>query len=283
MPLPSPPLTLQKRIANILRTIDAAIQHTELQIAKLEKIKSGMMHDLFTRGVSTDGKLRPKHEKAPDSFKQSTFGPIPKTWDVVQLGDLAQFITSGSRGWANYYSETGPLFLRIGNLTREHINFRLDNVVRLSLPNEVEGQRTAVSAGDILISIKADLGIVAVVPAGFEEAYVSQHIALARLKESGAISRFIGHFLGASIAQRQFKKLDDTGAKSGLNLPAIAKLSIVLPRDPQESQYIAEKIDTIDLSIAVSKAERLKLESLKSGLMRDLLTGRVPVPEGIAA
>lgn len=102
-------------------------------------------------------------------------------WDVQTLETVAEFVTKGLRGWAQYYSTEGALFLRIGNLTRQHINMRFDDVIRVTPPESAEGERTYVEAGDLLISITADLGIVAVIPAGFETAYVNQHIALTRL------------------------------------------------------------------------------------------------------
>lgn len=87
----------------------------------------------------------------------------------------AELVTSGSRGWARYYSDEGALFLRIGNLTRDHINMRFDDIVLVNPPKSSEGKRTSVKTGDLLISITADLGIIAVIPTGFGEAYVNQH------------------------------------------------------------------------------------------------------------
>lgn len=88
-------------------------------------------------------------------------------------------ITSGSRGWARYYSDEGAKFIRIGNLTRDHINLRFDSLVHVSIPSGGEGgSRTDLrEGGDLLISITADLGIIGVVPRDLGSSYINQHIA----------------------------------------------------------------------------------------------------------
>lgn len=274
--IPTPPE--QRRIAEILSTLDEAIEQTEALIAKHQQIKAGLMHDLFTRGVTPDGHLRPTREQAPDLYKESPLGWIPKEWGVVPLNNLAQFITSGSRGWAEYYSDIGPLFIRIGNLTRAHINFRWDSVVRVSLPKFTEGQRTAVMPNDILISITADLGIVAVADESLGEAYVNQHIALVRLIPNNLSSRFLGYFLTTAAVQKQFLRLNDSGAKAGLNLPAVGRILVVRPHKNSEATTMATMIDACEGNIESHKVELSKIHQQKHGLMHDLLTGRVRVP-----
>ena len=277
LPVPAPRLPTQRRIAEILSTLDEAIEQTEALIAKMQQVKAGLMHDLFTRGVTPDGRLRPTREQAPELYKESPLGWIPKGWEVDRLSRLAQFITSGSRGWAEYYSDNGPLFIRIGNLTREHINFRWDNVVRVSLPKFTEGQRTAVVPNDILISITADLGIVAVANESLDEAYVNQHIALVRPNCSACVSKFIGHYLTTSEVQKQFLRLNDSGAKAGLNLPAVGRLLVARPRYETEAKQIVESLDSCDRDRQALKHELAQLLNLKHGLMDDLLSGNVQV------
>ena len=267
----------QRRIGGLIRTLDKTIEQTEALIAKYQQIKAGLMHDLFTRGVTPDGHLRPTRTQAPHLYKESPLGWIPKEWTVVPLSSVTQFITSGSRGWAEYYSEIGPLFIRIGNLTREHINFRWDSVTRVSLPKFTEGQRTTVLPNDILISITADLGIVAVAGNALGEAYVNQHIALVRPKVEPEVSRFLCHFLSTVRVQKQFLRLNDSGAKAGLNLPAVGKILVVKPLDDLEPKRVAARLDEVDLTIECHKQEVAKLRQQKQGLMQDLLTGRVRV------
>lgn len=266
----------QTTIAHILDTLDTAIEKTEAIIGKLEAIKRGLLHDLLTRGVDESGKLRPPREEAPVLYKETELGWVPREWEVTSIGELATLITSGSRDWARYYSDVGSGFIRIGNLTREHINLRLDGLVHVLPPEGGEGSRTQLHAGDLLISITADLGIIGVVPPKFGEAYINQHIALVRIDPSKANVRCIGHFLAANEAQVRFQWANDSGAKAGLNLRAIGHFAVCLPTR-KEQHYVADALDSIDQQILAQKVTRDKLVKSKSGLMDDLLTGRVRV------
>ncbi|UHD15737.1 restriction endonuclease subunit S [Thiocapsa bogorovii] len=278
-----PPLPEQRRIAEILDTLDEAIRKTEQVIAKLQQMKQGLLHDLLTRGIDDNGELRDP-ERNPEQFKDSPLGRMPRGWALRHLGEIAVFITSGSRGWATFYSDTGPLFLRIGNLTRDHINLRLESVAHVRPPSGSEGQRTSVEEGDLLISITADLGIIGIVPSDLDEAYVNQHVALIRLDQACAHPRWIGHFLAGRAGQQQFERLNDQGAKSGLNLPAVGRLRVALPAT-SEQVSIAGILDDHDVRIRQERVNVEKLRTLKQGLMDDLLTGRVrvPVPEDAEA
>ncbi len=260
----------QAKIAEILSTVDGAIEQTEELIAKHQRIKTGLMQDLLTRGIDERGNIRTEQTH---KFKDSQLGRIPEEWDVGDLEAITEFVTSGSRGWARYYAVDGAIFLRIGNLTREHINLRLDDVIRVNTPKSSEGKRTSVSAGDVLISITADLGIIGVIPDGFEEAYVNQHIALARLMTAEVNPRFIGWFLSGRGGQAQFEKLNESGAKAGLNLPTIRKLLVPVVGRSEQTR-IADVLDSSTQQTSKYYVRLNKLRSLKFALMQDLLTGR---------
>jgi type I restriction enzyme, S subunit len=271
-----PPLPEQRRIAEILDAADDAIRQTEQVIAKLKAVKAGLLHDLLTRGLDAEGRLRDP-EAHPEQFKDSPLGRIPNEWRTVNLETIAELITSGSRGWAAYYSQQGPIFLRIGNLTREHINLKLDSLVHVRPPLGSERVRSAVQEGDILISITADLGIIGVIPPGFGEAYVNQHIALVRVNPAMANPRWVGTYLaGAELAQKQFYRLNDMGAKAGMNLPTTGAVLVALP-PMHEQKTITTIIDAQDARIRTEEVALHKLRQVKRGLMDDLLTGRVRV------
>jgi type I restriction enzyme S subunit len=265
----------QTKIAEILSTVDRAIEQTEALIAKQQRIKTGLMQDLLTRGIDEHGNLR---SEQTHKFKDSPLGRIPAEWEIEQLGKNSDLITSGARGWAMYYSEDGAAFIRIGNLTREHINLRLDDLVFVQPPDSAEGHRTCVAANDILLSITADLGMIGVVPFGFGEGYVNQHIALVRPAHEAVCSRFVGWFLSSHKGQSQFAKLNESGAKSGLNLPTVCSLLFPKPAYA-EQERIAEVMDESVRRLDHLKQNRIKLKAIKTALMQDLLTGKKRVTE----
>lgn len=266
--------TEQYKIAEVLSKIDKAIAQTETLIAKYKRIKTGLMQDLLTRGIDENGQLRdPKTHK----FKRSPLGMIPDEWDIFRLEDVTLKITSGSRFWASYYSDEGAKFIRIGNLTREHINLRLDNVQYVTPPLSSEAKRTLLKTGDLLISVTADLGIIGVVPQNFGEAYINQHIALLTLDQDRVNPWWLGNFLAGHTAQQAIAQVNESGAKAGLNLPTVASLSIAVPRKLEEQNRVAKILKTIDDKFVTLYQNCEKLNFIKTGLMQDLLTGKTSV------
>lgn len=90
-----PDYASQKTIANILDTLDIQIRQTEAIIAKLQQVKQGLLHDLLTRGIDENGQLRPPYEQAPELYKASPLGWIPKEWEVRQAGEVCTSIVPG--------------------------------------------------------------------------------------------------------------------------------------------------------------------------------------------
>lgn len=267
----------QQKIAKVLSTIDNQIEQTQALIEKYTAIKQGLMSDLFSRGIDIKtGKLRPSYQQAPELYWESELGWIPKGWEVSPLSTLTKVLTSGSRDWGALYAEEGELFVRITNLTREHINFTWHSIKRVDVSKSAEGERSRLMKDDILISITADLGIIGVVPESFEEAYINQHIALVRIDNPDINNRFVGHFLSTPTGRRQFEKQNDSGAKAGLNLSAVGATKLIQP-NIREQELISEKLDAIDLHIEKLKQNKKKSQSQKQGLMQDLLTGKKSV------
>ena len=264
----------QTKIAEVLSTIDRAIAQTEALIAKHQRIKTGLMQDLLTRGIDEHGQLR---DPSTHRFKSTPLGMIPGEWEVSHLGKISHRVTSGSRWWARYYSDTGAKFIRIGNLTREHVNLRLQNIQHVQPPDSSEAKRTVLETGDLLISVTADLGIIGIVPGDLGEAYINQHIALVKLDKKKVNPYFIGNLLSGFQAQKYFSLLNDSGAKAGLNLKTISAFPAIFPSDRNEQDRIAEIIQRTESIIETQKSERNKLLGMKTGLMQDLLSGRVSV------
>jgi type I restriction enzyme S subunit len=274
-PVLLPSLKAQKAVGSVVRQVDQAIEQAEALIAKHQRIKTGLTQDLLTRGIDEHGRLR---DPATHRFKPSLVGSIPIDWQVAAIGseDVSSSITSGSRGWAKFYSEEGALFLRISNLTRKHINLRWDDLKFVRPASGAEGQRTSARCGDLLISITADLGIIGVVPQGMGEAYVNQHIALVRLNREKVNPWFLGNWLASHTGQRWFSRMNEAGAKAGLNLPTVGAMPVVLPT-LEEQVAIAKVLTRADEGLVCHEEMLSKLQRLKTGLMQDLLTGKVSV------
>jgi type I restriction enzyme, S subunit len=259
-----PPLPEQQKIASIISKLDELIEKTDQIIEQTQRLKRGLIQKLFTEGIGHS------------DFKKTSIGEIPREWELTLSADLITFVTSGSRNWAKYYSETGPIMVRITNLDHDTIYSDFTNIQRVMPPAGTEGVRTRVKPNDILVSITADVGMVAVMPDLASEAFVNQHIALVRLKE-GYSSKYIGRYLswhGGGF--KQFKQIQRGVTKVGLSLDDIKNVWIPLP--PKiEQEKIVSIVDYVEFNLSKNKQYKKELEVLKKGLMQNLLTGKIRV------
>ena len=212
-------------------------------------------------------------------LKQTEFGLIPAAWETRELGDLDPFVTSGSRGWARYYSDLGSAFLRITNLSRDSIYVDLSDLKLVQLPSgTAEGSRTELRVGDLLISITADIGIIAYVdPSVPRPAYINQHIALVRFDPHQVDSRFLSYFLASEGPQRAFRAGTDQGAKAGISLPGIRAIRAVFP-PTSEQHAIAAALSDIDALLTTLDALVAKKRDLKQAAIQQLLSGDLRLP-----
>lgn len=212
-------------------------------------------------------------------YKQTEVGVIPEDWEVVQIGELKPFVTSGSRGWAPYYSDRGDLFIRITNLSRGSIYPDLTDSKFVKLPPEArEGVRTQLSEHDVLISITADIGIVGYIDASVPSpAYINQHIALVRFDSATTDGRFVSYFLASDKPQKLFRATTDTGAKAGMSLLTVQKIQTALPSLP-EQRAIATALSDVDGLLGGLERLIAKKRDLKQAAMQQLLTAQTRLP-----
>jgi len=214
-------------------------------------------------------------------YKHTKVGWIPEEWECVRLKSLDPFLTSGSRGWAKYYSQSGSLFLRIANLVRGNVCLDLSDTRFVQVPEDcAEAIRTLVRSGDILISITADLGIIGFISDDIAErtAYINQHICLLRVRSESCSRKFVAYSLAGPVSQKRFSRIVDQGAKAGLNLEAIRSFPVPFP-PLVEQERIAEVLLAWDRAIALTDRLIAAKQRLKKGLMQQLLTGRLRFPE----
>ena len=216
---------------------------------------------------------------AQRDYKQTEVGLVPKHWQIRSLGDLNPFVTSGSRGWAAYYSDQGSLFVRITNMSRGSIFLDLSNQKFVKLPTEGnEGTRTQLQEHDVLISITADIGIVGYVDSCVPApAYINQHIALVRFDQAKTCGMFVSYFLASEKPQRRFRATTDTGAKAGMSLSAVQRIQVALPPFP-EQRAIAAALSDVDALLEGLERLIVKKRDLKQAAMQQLLTSQTRLP-----
>ncbi|MDR1125122.1 MAG: restriction endonuclease subunit S, partial [Deltaproteobacteria bacterium] len=160
-------------------------------------------------------------------------------WATAYLKDFTTFLTSGSRGWSEYFTDGGEMFLTIKNI--KNCSISIDNVQYIHAPKTKEAERTKVQVRDLLISITADLGRTGVITADIADygAYINQHISLVRLDQTKINPYFVSHFLETRAGKIQFESKNQVGVKAGLNFDAIGSLKILAPPLELQNRYVA--------------------------------------------
>lgn len=189
------------------------------------------------------GKTPPKNwqSKYPEPVQPDTTGlpKLPQGWVWASVDQLSELITSGSRGWADYYSNSGATFIRSQNINKDFLD--LTDIAYVMPPEGGEGSRTKVEIHDLLLTITgANVGKAAHVKSALAEAYVSQHVALIRPVDK-SISIFLHLYLTAEAGGRgQLNKWAYGAGKPGLNLQQVG--SVLLPICSSHEREELEKI-----------------------------------------
>ncbi|EMP4113318.1 restriction endonuclease subunit S [Vibrio parahaemolyticus] len=269
----------QEMIANILDTLDTQLRETEAIIAKLQQVKQGLLHDLLTRGVDKNGELRPSYEDAPELYQSSELGWIPKDWNEVSLADIS-IIKSGStpsRTKAEVYfcSEGGFPWVKTMDLNEDVIVQTDEQITQKAL------EKTSCilyPQESVLVAMYGgweQIGRVAILA---DEAATNQAISALIFNKDGIVPEFVLRSL--QFHRPGWKKVAASTRKDpNITKSDVEKFKIAVPENTDEQKYIVEIYREM---INKTNAEKLSLDKLiskKSGLMDDLLTGKVRVTE----
>jgi type I restriction enzyme, S subunit len=194
--VPLPPLSTQKKIAEILEKADQLRKDCQQMDQELNNLAQAVFIDMF--------------------------GEIE---EVDKLDSHIEFLTSGSRGWAQYYASSGARFIRSLDVQMNFIGN--DDIAYVKPPSGQEAIRTKVQKGDVLLTITGSrIGRVSPVSKGFGDAHISQHVALIRLKKS-MLPEFLSYYLSMpSFGQRQIEKSQYGQTKPGLKLDHIREFTV---------------------------------------------------------
>ena len=262
----------QQRIAEILSTVDEAIEQTEALIAKTQQIRAGLMHDLFTRGVTADGQLRPPREKAPQLYKESPLGWIPMEWEIELVDNFCAQVVDCPHS-TPVYVERGVPCIRTADMLPGQL--LLDHAYRVTDQTYFERvARLVPRKGDIIYSREGErLGIAS--PVGDELVCLGQRVMLLRPSQDTDPAFMLWAMNTEWFYRRVVSGLGATTSPH-VNVGDIRSQILVRPwKDEQER--IGANLSAVQEKLEGDRADAKKLLAVKHGLMRDLLAGSVQV------
>jgi type I restriction enzyme, S subunit len=269
----TPPKFEQAKIAEILSNIDRAIEQTEALIAKQQRIKTGLTHDLLTRGIDEHGNRRSEQTHA---FKDSPLGRIPVEWEVKRFGSLLEKINHGwSPDCESHSADVGEWGVLkttavVWQGYQEHENKALPSALKPRPSLEIR-------SGDLLMTRAGPNSRVGVMSYVYEtRGKLMLSDKLYRLVPAKNIDgRFLCYSLSGFESQRYLSKLKTGMAESQTNISQdiVKALLTVCPNEKEQAQ-IADRIDGFSGEANKTLVALKKLRSLKTGLMQDLLTGK---------
>lgn len=262
--------------------LDTQIEATEALIAKQERVRAGLMQDLFTRGVDEHGQLRPPRQEAPHLYRQTELGWLPKGWDAGSIlrycTEFRQPILTGpfgaDLGSADFVSDGIPL-LRIGNVQDRHL--RLDDLLFVSERKAHQLSKYRINLNDLLFARQgATTGRNALANQQVDGALINYHIIRVSLDPTRCNPRFIEAMFNSWLITHQIEQSKGRGTREGINTQQITSLRFPGP-EVAEQNRIAAILDETMIAIETMKDELTKIHLQKSGLMQDLLTGKISV------
>ena len=260
---------LDVNILNQQKLVVPSIEEQKRIVAKIEELFSEL-----DNGVKTLKKTKQQLAVYRQAVLKEAFENC-KTLSSIR--DMSTLVTSGSRGWAQFYASEGAKFIRIGNLTRDSIDIDFSDTQYVNLPDKAEGLRSKLQPNDVLVSITADLGSIGLVPNNIGEAYINQHIAVVRFKNASQ-GKFMAWYLRSDWGQKDLLKNKRGAGKLGLGLDDIRDSRVPVVSD-EEADAVLDIIesrlsvcDSIEETVdtALQQAEAMRQSILKKAFEGEL-------------
>lgn len=264
----------QRVIAQILDTLDTAIRETEALIDKLKAVKQGLLHDLLTRGIDANGQLRPPQSEAPQLYKESPLGWIPREWEVRPAESVCEAVID-CKNRTPPIVESGHPVVRTPNV-RDGRFVYTELVFTDEASYKIWTQRGRPRPGDVLITREAPVGEVCLVPADMQGACLGQRMMMYQPDPSLLRSDFMLVALMSQPVQRVL--IDKAGGSTvgHVRVGDIRRLAMPVPSLPEQALIVDQYQAAVD-RLGAEESTLVKLRDSKSGLMDDLLTGRMRV------
>lgn len=266
----------QTKIAEVLSTLDRAIEQTEALIAKQQRIKTGLMQDLLTKGIDAHGNIR---TEATHAFKDSPLGRIPVEWEYALL---SHFVPSAEYGISTSLGDSGIPVLRMNNFFDGEANVADLKYSEITVP-----ERLLLNEGDVLFNRTNSwehVGRTGVWRGQLEKATFASYLVRLNPQPGMLLSELLNIWLNWEPTQIAMRRQATPAVQQvNINPTSLRSIPAAFPSSLDEQREMVKRFASMRLTIRSTIESLRKLHHLKSGLMHDLLTGKRRVTPLLAA
>ncbi|MET0467087.1 MAG: restriction endonuclease subunit S [Chitinophagaceae bacterium] len=258
----------QTQIASVLSCIDRAIEQTEIIIAKQQRIKTGLMQDLLTKGIDGHGNVR---SEKTHKFKDSPLGRIPEEWEVTSLYDVGEWFSGGtpSKAQPRFWNGAIP-WISSKDMKQFHLRESIDHVTK-----DGANSGTRIVPKDTILIVVRGMVLAHTFPVGITTQDMAFNQDLKACVCNPSVSPlYLAYSLLSNSSSLLRLATEATHGTKRIDSKDLFSFKFAMPKDEKEQQSIVKILETFDMQIRAGKDQRDKLSSVKQGIMQDLILGR---------
>jgi type I restriction enzyme S subunit len=264
--IPTPPIQEQRKIAEILSTLDRAIEQTEVMVAKQQRLKSGLMRDLFRFGIDDRGRLR---STETDVFQDSPLGKIPVGWRVARLESVGTWASGGtpSKGNPIYWGDEIP-WMCPRDMKTFDLGATLDGLTRAGVrcgSKEMPINTVFIVVRGMILAHTFPVCI-ASVPMAFNQD-VKAIVANPDIEP-----RFLAYWLVSHANDLLKITTTATHGTKRFDMKELFDVLVAIP-ERSEQERIVNRLNTVEAQIGANREKGAKFRYLRTALMQELLAG----------
>jgi len=271
LPFILPPLPEQQKIAEILSTVDEAIENSDAIIKGTQQLKKGLMQKLFTEGIG--------HTQ----FKKTKIGRVPEEWDLITLKSMMgkKIIVGhldGNHGSlyprSDEFVENGIPYLVANCLINGQVDF---NYAKFLTPEKASTLRKGFAKDmDVLFAHNATVGPIGILRTELDYVILSTSLTYYRCDQKRLSPHYLYHFMGSQFFTKQFKRVMGQSTRNQVPITAQRAFYHIIPPKEEQKEFVSI-LSEVDSKIINEQNTKVELEQLKKGLMQVLLTGKIRV------
>lgn len=261
LPILVPPLPEQKKIAHILSTVQRAIEAQERIIQTTTELKKALMHKLFTEGLRNEPQ------------KRTEIGPVPESWDVVEIGDLGQCVTGSTPKTkvASFYEPPSEDFIAPADLGARRYVY--DSEKKIS-PEGMATIRPIPKNAVMCVCIGSSIGKVGM---SYREQSATNQQINSIICKKGRDPEFVYYLL--SYRWEYWKSFATFGPVPILSKGRFTSIVVAIPLSLEDQQAIAKPLVALETKVEVAEKKVAALQDLFRTLLHELMTAKTRVHE----